>query len=290
MLDLAPLSSGARITLRRNGPLALIQLFNPSLDVFDSISEHELSAALDLLDTGVRPRVVVLTGATPGVFVRHYDVVTLHQTAQRLRAKGVRFSPERPIPASPFQQLVERIASAPWISIAAINGTAMGGGLELAMACDIRVAQMGNHRLGLPEIRAGVIPGSGGTQRLTRLIGSGPARYYMLTGSTFGPAEALRMGLVSECVDDALARSLSLAADLSDLPERASTHIKHLVQAAECAEPLETALPRERTLFCDCLVDDNALPKLEAVAIGKVQLGADPQISGRTCTSIGEFS
>lgn len=280
MLDLTPLSSGARITLRRDGPLALIQLFNPPLGVFDAVSEQELIAALDLLDAGVPPRVVVFTGGAPGMFVRHYDVATLHHTAQRLRAKGLRFSPERPVPASPFQQLVERIAASPWISIASINGTAMGGGLELAMACDIRVAQTGSYRLGLPEIQAGVIPGSGGTQRLPRLIGSGPARYYMLTGSTFGPAEALRMGLVSECVDDALSRSLALASELSDLPERASTHIKHLVQAAERAEPLETALPRERTLFCDCLVDDGALPRLEAVAEERVQLGSIHHVAG----------
>lgn len=276
MLNLPPIQNGARLTLRRDGPLALIQLFNPSYGVFDALSEQELLTALDSLDTCTPPRVLVLTGATPGLFVRHYDVVTLHHAAQHLRAKGKRFSPERPLPPSPFQQLVERIADGPWVSIAAINGTAMGGGLELAMACDIRIAQVGQYCLGLPEIRAGVIPGAGGTQRLSRLIGSGPARYYMLTGKTFGPDEALHMGLVSECVEDTLARALELAAELSDLPERASAHIRHLVQAAEQAEPLETVLPRERTLFCDCLVDDNALPMLAAVAEGRVRLGTAP--------------
>jgi len=90
-----------------------------------------------------------------------------------------------------------KLADSRKITIAAINGHAMGGGLELAMACDIRLAGEGNYFLGLPEIKLGLIPGNGGSQRLIRIIGKGKALELLLTGDNIGPAEAHQIGLVN---------------------------------------------------------------------------------------------
>ena len=89
------------------------------------------------------------------------------------------------------------LAGSKKITIAAINGHALGGGLELAMACDIRLAGEGSYFLGLPEIKLGLIPGNGGSQRLIRIVGKGKALELLLTGDNIGPAEAFRIGLVN---------------------------------------------------------------------------------------------
>src|SRR5690606_3004462 len=92
---------------------------------------------------------------------------------------------------------LEKMAASPKIYIAAINGHALGGGLEMALACDLRFAAEGNYYLGLPEVTLGLLPGNGGTQRLPRLIGANKALEMMITGERVGPEEALRLGLVN---------------------------------------------------------------------------------------------
>ncbi|MCW2816116.1 MAG: echA4 [Nocardioides sp.] len=114
----------------------------------------------------------------------------------------------------------DRLAAAPWISVAAIDGLALGGGLELAMACTLRVAGP-RAQLGLPEVRLGLIPGAGGTQRLPRLVGRGRALDMMLTARQVGTAEALEIGLVDRVTDgDVVEAALELAIGLtrSSLP------------------------------------------------------------------------
>jgi len=104
-----------------------------------------------------------------------------------------------------------QMASAPQVFIAHINGHALGGGLEIALACDLRYANTGSYKLGTPEVTLGLLPGNGGTQRLTRLIGRGRALDLLITGRTFSPQDALAMGLVSELFDPASARDEVLA-------------------------------------------------------------------------------
>jgi enoyl-CoA hydratase/carnithine racemase len=143
----------------------------------------------------------------------------------------------------------QTIAQCPKPMIAAVNGFALGGGCELAMHCDIIIAGRGA-RFGQPEIKIGILPGGGGTQRLTRAVGKFQAMKICLLGEPFGGEEAFAMGLASEVVDDdkVLPRALELAAKLAALPPIAIMQIKELVLAGHDAS-LDAALLLERKAF-----------------------------------------
>jgi enoyl-CoA hydratase len=138
-------------------------------------------------------------------------------------------------------------------SIAAVNGIAFGGGLELAMACDLRVADA-RARFGVPEIKLGIVPGAGGTQRLPRLVPKAIAAQMLLTGDPVDAAEAYRIGLVNEIVTDgsAVERAVELATTLAARPPLAIAAAKRLLDAVTDTE-LEAGLEAERdesaTLF-----------------------------------------
>jgi len=137
------------------------------------------------------------------------------------------------------------IGACPKPVIAAVSGFALGGGCELAMTCDIIVAGE-SARFGQPEVRIGIIPGGGGTQRLTRALGKYKAMKYILTGELFGAKEAFDMGLVSEVVPDAGVekRAIELARQLAELPPLALQLAKEAVLAGMDA-PLTSALALE---------------------------------------------
>ncbi|MGH2882699.1 MAG: enoyl-CoA hydratase/isomerase family protein, partial [Solirubrobacteraceae bacterium] len=124
-----------------------------------------------------------------------------------------------------------RMAAAPQVFIAYIAGHALGGGLEIALACDIRLAAAGLYKLGLPEVTLGLLPGNGGTQRLTRLIGPSRALELLLTGRTYAAGEAREMGLVAAVYDaqDAEAEVRQYAGRLAGGPALATAAIKRCV-------------------------------------------------------------
>ena len=133
--------------------------------------------------------------------------------------------------------------------IAAVHGFALGGGCELALHCDIIIAGEGA-RFGLPEVRVGIMPGAGGTQRLLRAAGKFKAMRYALTGDHISGTEAASMGLVSECVADAdvLPHALKIAARIAGMPPISVDFIKEVISLGEDA-PLDTALTLERKAF-----------------------------------------
>ncbi|MFL6796143.1 MAG: enoyl-CoA hydratase-related protein [Xanthobacteraceae bacterium] len=141
--------------------------------------------------------------------------------------------------------------------IAAIEGYALGGGCELALSCDMIIAGRST-KLGQPEIRVGIMPGAGGTQRLLRTIGKYQAMKMILTGEMVSAADALAMGFLSEVVDDgrALSRALELAATVATMPPLAVRAIKEVMQLGQDV-PLETALALERKAFVTLFGSDD---------------------------------
>src|SRR5262252_10530303 len=147
-------------------------------------------------------------------------------------------------------ETLTRLEQTPKLVIAALNGHTVGGGLEIAMACGIRLARRSAGKVGLPEVALGVLPGTGGTQRLTRLLGSGRAMDLMVTGRTFDVDEAERLGLVSRVLDgDFRAAAHDFARQFCP-PNKAAMAVGHIKRAVQSGGelPLESGLALEREL------------------------------------------
>jgi enoyl-CoA hydratase len=205
-----------------------------SFDILDSIAD-----ALERLDRDPACRVVVLTGAGPRAFAAGADIKELAtQTSASLRG-GKRFA------------VWDRIAAVGLPVIAAVRGYALGGGCELAMACDLIIAG-DDATFGQPEIRIGVIPGGGGTQRLTRAIGQAKAMEMILTGRSMSAVDAERAGLVTRVVpaETTLDAALELASRIASMPPRAVRAAKASIRAV-AERPLSQGLAAEREAFFD---------------------------------------
>ncbi|MDP5347322.1 MAG: enoyl-CoA hydratase/isomerase family protein [Paracoccaceae bacterium] len=246
-----------KVDVTRDGAIAVIRFSNPPEGFMDEGTEAGLTAALDQIEADDAIRAVILTGGQAGVFIRHYDVRILEARARKMAARGMAFSPDRPVPEPALHRAMRRIESSAKPYIAAINGAAMGGGFELALACDIRLAQAGDYPIGLPEVNLGILPGAGGTQRLPLLVGQARALEYCLTGRTFLPQEAAEAGLVNACVAaPVLGHAAAMARRMIANPPLAVAHIKRLIRGAT-PDPEQMAV--ERTLFCDLMVQDEAI-------------------------------
>ena len=171
-----------------------------ALNALDQDVLAELALAFDVAETDAEVRALVVTGAGRA-FVAGADIAELQRLSDAFVGREA---------ALMGQEVMNSLAAMPFPTIAAVNGFALGGGLELALAADLRVAAPGA-RLGLPEVGLGLIPGYGGTQRLPRLIGKGRALDLIFTGRHVDAEEALRIGLVDRVADDALQAALDLA-------------------------------------------------------------------------------
>ncbi len=267
---------GGGITLERDGAVAVATLANPPHGLMDEAMETALAAAIDDLEADPEIRAVVLTGSQDDVFVRHYDVAVLEARGRTLAERGYEFTPDRPVPEAPLHTAFRRMEEGGKAYVAALNGTAMGGGFELALACDIRLVQAGDFCFGLPEINLGILPGAGGTQRLPRLIGAARAARMMLLGDTLSPREMVDCGLAMACTDGlVLPAAIEVARRLARKPPKALGHIKTLLRSAGDT-PLDTALAQERTLFCDLMIDDEALGLMRDWADGRRDIRDEP--------------
>ncbi|HNP71577.1 MAG TPA: enoyl-CoA hydratase-related protein, partial [Kouleothrix sp.] len=179
------------ILFERDGAVATITINRPKvLNALSQATIAELGAALREVEADDHLRVAIVTGAGEKAFVAGADINELRalpsaDAARQLAERG--------------HQIGLYIAQMRKIVIAAVNGFALGGGCELAMSCDIRLAA-DSAKFGQPEINLGIIAGWGGTQRLTRLAGPGMAKLLNLTGDLIGAEEALRIGLVERVV------------------------------------------------------------------------------------------
>jgi enoyl-CoA hydratase/carnithine racemase len=198
--------------------------------------------------------------------VRHYDVGELSGMSEALASAAPPPPPsptDAPRAGGAFGEMVDLLAAAPKPVIAAINGLCMGGGFEMSLACDLRIAGHDVTAIGLPETRVGIFPGGGGTQRLPRVIGEAKALAFILMGKVVAANEALELGLVHELAVDPLARALELAADFAGRGADGLAYAKRLTRAA-LDRPLTEGLADERSSFGAVMRTESARAGLAA--------------------------
>jgi enoyl-CoA hydratase len=177
-----------RIRLELADGIAVLTVDRPEVrNALDGETVAEFHRALDALEADPDARVLIVTGGGDRVFVAGADVRSLLARSNRDVLAGVN------------NRLFARLEAFPLPTIAAVNGWALGGGLELALACDLRLAA-DHAKLGLPETGLGIIPGAGGTQRLPRIVGMGHAKEMVLAGTIHDAESAARIGLVNRVV------------------------------------------------------------------------------------------
>lgn len=251
------------VTVERKGAAAVLTYANPPFGTMTAAGAREMYVAVKAASEDAGVRAIVLTGGLPGVFVRHYDVGELSQASEATAADApLRSAPSAP-PEPGFLELTDLLAAAEKPVVAAINGLCMGGGFEMTLACDLRIAGTGVTAIGLPETRIGIFPGGGGTQRLPRVIGEAKALEMILRGLVVNAAEALRIGLVHELADDPLARALEIAAEWEGRGADGIAYAKRLIRAA-LDRPLAEGLADERASFVAVMATESARAGLKA--------------------------
>lgn len=195
------------LLLEMDETTAIVSINRP--EALNALNEEVLSELKQMvinLGQNDNVKVIILTGASPKSFVAGADIAAM-------LGKNVQEAQEFAMMGQQILHLIEDLGKP---VIAAVNGFALGGGCELAMACDIRIASE-KARFGLPEVGLGIIPGFGGTQRLARLVGSGMAKYLTFSGGMISAEEALRIGLVEKVVtaDNLIKTAKELATEIA---------------------------------------------------------------------------
>lgn len=229
------------LSLEISGHTALVTLSNPSANTFTRDGLMALTKLVHDLNADSNVVSLVITGQGEKFFSAGAD---LKQFADGDKAMAREM-------ARRFGEAFETLSRFRGVSIAAINGYAMGGGLECALACDIRIAEE-QAQMALPEASVGLLPCAGGTQNLSWLVGEGWAKRMVLLGERIDAATAMKIGLVEEVTPkgQALARAMELA-KLADKQSPTSIKAcKHLIQGAR-HQPLAQMLPQEREAFID---------------------------------------
>jgi enoyl-CoA hydratase/carnithine racemase len=227
------------VTFSTEGPLGFITLDHPPANSYDLAFMSEFGEAVDEALVGAA-RVVIIQSGNPKFFSAGADIKRFLEGDVESNMEMIRVS----------QAAFRRMAAAPQVFIAYLGGHALGGGLEIALACDIRLAATGRYKLGLPEVTLGLLPGNGGTQRLTRLIGPSRAMELLLTGRTYGVDEAEQMGLVAHVyeAEEADGKVREYAERLATGPGLAIAAIKRCVHEGG-QETLDEGLALEAELM-----------------------------------------
>lgn len=220
---------------------ALITINNPAANTWDAESLPALRYLVSALNKEDDIYSLVITGQGDKFFSAGADL-KLFADGDKARARAM---------AKYFGEAFEALTDFRGVSIAAINGYAMGGGLEVALACDIRIAEE-QAQMALPEASVGLLPCAGGTQNLAWLVGEGWAKRMILCGERVSAAQAEKIGLVEQMVEQgqAKAAALALAANVSKQSPVAVTACKRLIQTGR-QQPIRQNLPLERELFVD---------------------------------------
>lgn len=242
------------IKLEVEGGIAVLTINRPStLNILNRETLFELESALSMLDDGT-PGAIIITGSGERAFIAGGDIAEMSVMEQE-EAKAF---------SKLGHSVMDLIENHPKPVIAAINGYALGGGCEIALACDIRIAA-DTAKLGLPEVNLGVIPGWGATQRAARLIGKGRAKELIFTGEVIDAAEAERIGLVNRVVPlaDLLSAARELAEKLASKPAAALALAKDAInKSAEVAQT--EGMEIEAGCFGRCFATEDRKEGMEA--------------------------
>jgi enoyl-CoA hydratase/carnithine racemase len=237
--------------------IGVITLDKPPANSYDIAFIEELGDAVREAADGDEVSVVVLRSASEKFFSAGADVKAFNESTVEANMEMIRLSHET----------LSSIAGIPKVFIAEINAHALGGGLEIALACDLRFAAEGEYMLGTPEVTLGVLPGNGGTQRLPRLIGWSRALDLMVTGRTVGPTEALELGIVNAVfpAGELHEQTLEYAGRLAAGATKAIGNIKLAVHEG-LAGSLDEGLERERELVEELFSSEDGREGIAAFA------------------------
>jgi enoyl-CoA hydratase len=235
---------GTHVSTERRGAVALVTIDNPPMNALSTALLDELESEIETLDADASVRAIVLRGAGERAFVAGADIKEF---------PSLREAPSEGGSARGIQRLGHRMDAAHTPFVAAIRGFCLGGGLELAMCCDIRICTE-DATLGQPEIKLGLIPGGGGTQRLPRLVGQGRAMFLNLTGEFVDAETAYAWGLCERVVPaaDLEEAALDVAGKIAAQSPHAVAVLRELARTTRDL-PLEEGLRREADGFARCL-------------------------------------
>src|SRR5438270_1108044 len=255
MSETATGQSAVSVSREQDG-VALIHLNRPPANSYNRAFLDDLNAAVDEVrwDGGLRGAVLV-SDLAPRFFSAGADITNFQKSTQEERVMTVLHA----------QEILLKIERTPKIFVAAISGHALGGGLEIALACDFRFAAEGEFRIGLPEVTLGLLPGNGGTQRLTRLVGRTRALDMMITNQQINAARALELGLIERvfAADRLVEEAVEYVARLAKGPTLAIGNIK-IATRLGADLPLEGALALEREAVWRLFMSDDAAEGLAA--------------------------
>lgn len=285
----ATVKSAVRVD--RTGPVALVEVANPPLNLITGAVIDELTNVFTTLERDRECRAVVLTSSVEGLFLTHLDVadvlarpitprsvsrwqaravlaaLTVARRSERLR-RGLGGGPlAGPILLLAVHDLLERIQRSPMVTVAALNGSAVGPGFDIALAFDLRLVADGPYVFGLPETTLGGIPGAGATQRLTRLVGPAKSFELLLEGATLTPAQAHQLGLVNrvEPADSLIDSAVSTATRLARRSPQTIAALKRAVYQS-ASRSLAAGLRGERAEFVALLSNRDVLNALTEFA------------------------
>jgi enoyl-CoA hydratase len=228
------------VHFQKNGGIATVTINNPPMNVLSNQVVHELGEIFTAIEKDTEIVVVVLTGKGNRAFMAGADIKEFPQLIETEDKKEAVMQQHHVLNQIDF-------LSKP--TIAMLNGIAFGGGCELALTCDLRIAEA-HAQLGLPEIKLGLFPGGGGTQRLPRLIGEAKAKELMFTGEAVSAEEAERIGLVNQVVtsDEGMDAARRLAQKIAGYSLPALSLVKRAVDMG-AERPIQEGLENEAELF-----------------------------------------
>jgi enoyl-CoA hydratase/carnithine racemase len=242
--------------VEKDGPIIIWKFDNPPRNLATIDTMNELVALVEEFDKDDELRVGIVTSATPGKFIQHFDVSLILEWAEGLKNLSGDEA-EQMLATLPPPRGIADHTSKP--VVCAINGPVEGGGCEMALSCDFRFIAS-DVFMGQPEVNAGFPPGGGGTQRLARLLGVARAMELCLTGRRISPEEAERLGLVTAVYEpeELMPAVMAFANQLAAKPPLAIASIKKAINEGS-SMPLQDGLILERELFFKCLRSDDAI-------------------------------